>query len=79
MLRELEKVDSSIAQFSSAHKASVVELSEIAQALSISEFTVKRHMQNILHKLDLPSRTAAGLFYRSAFESAGTLEMEKTA
>jgi DNA-binding NarL/FixJ family response regulator len=52
---------------------------EIAQALSISEFTVKRHMQNILHKLDLPSRTAAGLFYRSAFESAGTLEMEKTA
>ena len=52
---------------------------EIAQALSISEFTVKRHMQNILHKLDLPSRTAAGLFYRSAFESAGMLEMEKTA
>jgi DNA-binding NarL/FixJ family response regulator len=52
---------------------------EVAQALSISEFTVKRHMQNILHKLDLPSRTAAGLFYRSAFESAGTLEMEKTA
>ena len=27
---------------------------QIAQALSISEFTVKRHMQNILHKLDLP-------------------------
>jgi DNA-binding NarL/FixJ family response regulator len=52
---------------------------EIAQALSISEFTVKRHMQNILHKLDLPSRRAAGLFYRSAFESAGMLEMEKTA
>ena len=52
---------------------------QIAQALSISEFTVKRHMQNILHKLDLPSRTAAGLFYRSAFESAGMLEMEKTA
>ncbi len=52
---------------------------QIAQELSISEFTVKRHMQNILHKLDLPSRRAAGLFYRSAFESAGMLEMEKTA
>ena len=52
---------------------------EIAQALSISEFTVKRHMQNILHKLDLPSRRAAGLFYRSAFESVGALEMEQTA
>ena len=52
---------------------------EIAQALSISEFTVKRHMQNILHKLDLPSRRAAGLFYRSAFESPGVFEMERTA
>jgi DNA repair protein RecN (Recombination protein N) len=35
LLRELEKIDSSIAQFSSAHAASVVELSEIARALSI--------------------------------------------
>jgi DNA-binding NarL/FixJ family response regulator len=52
---------------------------QIAQALSISEFTVKRHMQNILHKLDLPSRRAAGLFYRSAFGPAGTFEMERTA
>lgn len=34
MLRELEKIDSSIAQFSSAHAGSVVELSEIARALS---------------------------------------------
>jgi DNA-binding NarL/FixJ family response regulator len=40
---------------------------EIAEELSISEFTVKRHLQNILHKLDLPSRRAAALFYRSAF------------
>ncbi len=52
---------------------------QIAEGLSISEFTVKRHMQNILHKLDLPSRRAAGLFYRSAFESAGVVEMERTA
>ncbi|MEP7015496.1 MAG: DNA repair protein RecN [Verrucomicrobiota bacterium] len=34
LLRELEKIDTSIAQFSSAHDASVVELSEIARALS---------------------------------------------
>jgi DNA-binding NarL/FixJ family response regulator len=40
---------------------------QIAEALEISEFTVKRHMQNILSKLQLPSRSAAGLFYRSAF------------
>jgi len=33
LLRELEKIDSSIAQFSSAHAAIVVELSEIARAL----------------------------------------------
>ena len=52
---------------------------EIAQALSISEFTVKRHMQNILHKLDVPSRRAAGLFYRSAFSSTDGVEMERTA
>ena len=34
LLRELEKIDSSIAQLSSAHAASVVDLSEIARALS---------------------------------------------
>jgi DNA repair protein RecN (Recombination protein N) len=34
LLRELEKIDSSIGQFSSAHAASVVELFEIARALS---------------------------------------------
>jgi non-specific serine/threonine protein kinase len=32
---------------------------EIADALSISHYTVMRHVQNILAKLDLPSRTAA--------------------
>jgi DNA-binding NarL/FixJ family response regulator len=40
---------------------------EIASALVISEFTVKRHMQNILQKLELPSRRAAAAFYQSAF------------
>src|SRR6266566_1281657 len=34
LLRELEKIDSSIPQFSSAHAANVVELSEIARTLS---------------------------------------------
>ena len=41
---------------------------EIAAELFISEFTVKRHIQNILHKLELPSRRAAAAFHRSAFE-----------
>jgi two-component system nitrate/nitrite response regulator NarL len=40
---------------------------EIAAALFISEFTVKRHMQNILQKLELPSRRAAAAFYWAAF------------
>lgn len=34
LLRELEKIDSSIAQFSSGHAGAVVELSEIARALT---------------------------------------------
>jgi DNA-binding NarL/FixJ family response regulator len=42
---------------------------EIAAVLVISEFTVKRHVQNILEKLELPSRGAAAVFYRLAFES----------
>jgi two-component system nitrate/nitrite response regulator NarL len=40
---------------------------QIAAALYISEFTVKRHMQNILQKLELPSRRAAAAFHHSAF------------
>ena len=42
---------------------------QIAQALFISEFTVKRHVQNILRKLDLPSRGAAARVYIEAFSS----------
>jgi DNA-binding NarL/FixJ family response regulator len=54
---------------------------QIAEELAISEFTVKRHMQNILHKLSLPSRRAAGLFYQRAFEAhdGSVAVMEKTA
>jgi DNA-binding NarL/FixJ family response regulator len=39
---------------------------QIASALTISEFTVKRHMQNILGKLGVQSRRAAGDFYLTA-------------
>jgi DNA-binding NarL/FixJ family response regulator len=42
---------------------------QVAQALFISEFTVKRHMQNILKKLELPSRGAAANFYTAALAS----------
>jgi DNA-binding NarL/FixJ family response regulator len=40
---------------------------EVATSLFISEFTVKRHMQNILQKLELPTRRAAAAFYWSAY------------
>jgi two-component system nitrate/nitrite response regulator NarL len=46
---------------------------QIAQALAISEFTVKRHVQNILRKLDLSSRRAAAALY------AGTFVLEEDA
>jgi DNA-binding NarL/FixJ family response regulator len=36
---------------------------DIAEALSISEHTVKRHVQNILQKLELPTRVAAATFF----------------
>ena len=39
---------------------------EIASELTISEFTVKRHVQNILGKLELRSRREAAAFYRAA-------------
>jgi two-component system nitrate/nitrite response regulator NarL len=39
---------------------------QIAHALTISEFTVKRHVQNILSKLEVPSRRAASDFYVAA-------------
>jgi DNA-binding NarL/FixJ family response regulator len=35
---------------------------EIATALFVSEFTIKRHVANILSKLDLPSRAAAAAY-----------------
>jgi DNA repair protein RecN (Recombination protein N) len=59
LLRELEKIDSSIAQFSSSHAATVVELSEIARALS-----------TYTEKLDLDPEQLAALEQRvSLFET----------
>ncbi len=59
LLRELEKIDSSVAQFSSAHAASAVELSEIARALSV-----------YTEKLDLDPEQLAALEQRvSLFET----------
>jgi DNA-binding NarL/FixJ family response regulator len=40
---------------------------EIAEELTISEFTVKRHVQNILSKLGVSSRRDAAIFYLSAY------------
>jgi two-component system, NarL family, nitrate/nitrite response regulator NarL len=42
---------------------------QVAAALAISEFTAKRHVQNILKKLELPSRRAAAAFYHTAFDA----------
>src|SRR5437762_5618723 len=59
LLRKLEKIDNSIAQFSSAHAASVVELSEISRALS-----------RYVEKLDLDPEQLAALEQRvSLFET----------
>jgi len=59
LLRELEKIDTSIAQFSSAHAASVVELSEMARVLS-----------TYAEKLDLDPQQLAALEQRvSLFET----------
>jgi DNA repair protein RecN (Recombination protein N) len=59
LLRVLEKIDSSIAHLSSAHTASVVELSEIARALSA-----------YAEKLDLDPQQLASLEQRvSLFET----------
>ena len=59
LLRELEKIDNSIAQYSSAHAASVVELADIARALSA-----------YAEKLDLDPEQLAALEQRvSLFET----------
>ncbi|MGE5208248.1 MAG: DNA repair protein RecN, partial [Alphaproteobacteria bacterium] len=56
LLRELEKIDGSIAQLSSAHAASVIELSDIARALS-----------SYAEKLDLDPEQLVALEQRVSF------------
>ena len=51
---------------------------EIAAELHISEFTVKRHVQNILNKLEVPSRRSAAAVYRSAFQPDWLVTDERT-
>jgi len=51
---------------------------DIAVQLDISEFTVKRHVQNILHKLNVPSRDVAAHIYRSVFGAEGTPQFAVT-
>jgi two-component system, NarL family, nitrate/nitrite response regulator NarL len=63
--RELATVLSTREREVLVHVAQGSRNKEIAAELTISEFTVKRHVQNILHKLDLPSRRAAAAFYSS--------------
>ncbi len=70
----------------SAREREVIELAaigyanrEIASALYISEFTVKRHVHNILAKLGQPSRRAAAAVYREAQLAQETLEVLETA
>ena len=46
---------------------------EIAEVLFVSEFTVKRHVQNILEKLELPTRRAAANLYETAFGASREL------
>lgn len=43
---------------------------QIGSALDISELTVKRHIQNILQKLELPSRQAAAEYYSDVLRVA---------
>lgn len=46
---------------------------QIAEELEISEFTVKRHVQRILQKLEVASRSAAATFYEPAGSGAPAL------
>ena len=67
--RELTAVLSAREREVLVHVAQGSRNRQIAEQLTISEFTVKRHVQNILHKLDLPSRRAAAAFYSSMAEA----------
>jgi DNA-binding NarL/FixJ family response regulator len=70
-LRERERAEDRLSTLSS-RECEVLERvadgalnRQIASELTISEFTVKRHMQSILGKLGYRSRREAGAFYRT--------------
>ena len=70
----------------SSRERDVIELAahgysnrQIAAELFISEFTVKRHVHNILAKLGQPSRAAAASVFRDAQAARETLEVLETA
>jgi len=67
--RELASILSAREREVLVHVAHGSRNKQIAAELTISEFTVKRHVQNILHKLELPSRRAAAAFYSSVGEA----------
>jgi DNA-binding NarL/FixJ family response regulator len=78
-MHRLDDVDRAREQFSVlstrereilAHVARGAGNREIGEALTISEFTVKRHVQNILEKLDVGSRFTAAEIYRAATATA---------
>jgi DNA-binding NarL/FixJ family response regulator len=71
-LKDREQAQDRLAVLSSREREVLDRVAEgalnrqIASDLTISEFTVKRHMQNILGKLGYRSRREAGAFYRTA-------------
>lgn len=50
---------------------------QVAESLFISELTVKRHVQNILEKLELSSRHTAASVYRTAFADEAIVAREQ--
>ena len=76
-VRELAAVLSSREREVLDHLARGARNREIADELAISEFTVKRHVQNILQKLQLPSRRAAAVFYASFAQTLAAADTER--
>lgn len=60
------------------HLAAGARNRQIAETLAISEFTVKRHVQNILQKLELSSRRAAAALYRTAYGAPRAPELMRS-
>jgi DNA-binding NarL/FixJ family response regulator len=69
-----EQVRGVVARLTERERQVLVQLSKgernraIAAELGLSEFTVKRHVQKLLHKLEVRSRGAAAAFHQAAVE-----------